>query len=95
QEESITLIRLGLIVFAAIFGLFGILNGLLLVLIHLAALRSFGVPYLSPLAPWITADLKDTIIRAPFWTMLKRPLSLEPRDQTRQTPGLEPKPPKQ
>jgi spore germination protein KA len=95
QVESITLIRLGLIAFAAIFGLFGILNGLLLILIHLTALRSFGVPYLSPLAPWVTADLQDTLIRAPFWTMLKRPRSLEPLESTRQAPDLEPKPPEQ
>jgi spore germination protein KA len=95
QVESITLIRLGLIVFAAIFGLFGILNGLLLILIHLAALRSFGVPYLAPLAPWVTADLKDILIRAPLWAMLKRPRSLEPTDLSRQAPGLKPKPPKQ
>jgi spore germination protein KA len=95
QVESITVIRLGLIVFAAVFGLFGILNGLLLVLIHLAALRSFGVPYLSPLAPWVAADLSDTITRTPLWTMLKRPRSLETTDPSRQTPGLEPRPPKQ
>jgi spore germination protein KA len=95
QVESVTIIRLGLIAFAAVFGLFGILNGLLLILIHLAALRSFGVPYLSPLAPWITADLKDIVIRAPLWTMLKRPRSLEPTDPYRQTPGLEPHPPEQ
>jgi spore germination protein KA len=95
QVESVTLIRLGLIAFAATFGLFGILNGLLLILIHLAALRSFGIPYLSPLAPWITADLKDTVFRAPVWNLLKRPRSLEPRDLPRQAPGLEPRPPEQ
>jgi spore germination protein KA len=93
QLEPVTLIRLGLTAFAATFGLFGILNGMLLILIHLAALRSFGIPYLSPLAPWVTADLKDTVFRAPVWNLLKRPRSLEPMDLPRQAPGLEPRPP--
>jgi spore germination protein KA len=94
QVEALTLIRFGLIGFAAVFGLFGILNGLLLILIHLAALRSFGVPYLSPLAPWVPDDLKDTVFRAPVWAMRRRPRSLEPLDATRQKPGLKPEPPK-
>jgi spore germination protein KA len=93
QVESATLIRLGLVIPAGFFGLIGIVNGLMLILIHLATLRSFGVPYLSPLAPMITTDLKDTVIRAPFWKLLTRPRSLEPQDAFRQKAGLGPKPP--
>lgn len=66
QVESVTLIRLGLVFLAGFFGLYGILYGLLLILIHLASLRSFGVPYLTPLAPWGLTDLKDTVVRAPL-----------------------------
>jgi len=50
-------------------GLFGLTIILLEVLIHLASLKSFGVPYLSPLASPDTAKLKDVIIRAPLWSM--------------------------
>ena len=93
QLEAGTFLRFGLAILAGVFGLLGILNGTILVLIHLASLRSFGVPSLSPLAPLIGGDLKDILIRAPQWAMLTRPRSLEPKDQVRQKFGSRPKPP--
>ncbi len=93
QVESVTLIRLGFVMLAGIFGLYGIVYGLLLILIHLASLSSFGTPYLSPLAPWGLTDLKDTVFRAPFWMLFTRPKSLEPRDSLRQSAGLAPESP--
>ncbi|MCV9885714.1 spore germination protein [Metabacillus halosaccharovorans] len=47
-------------------GLFGIMVGLVALLIHLCSLRSFGVPYLSPMAPFNLKDQKDAIIRKPI-----------------------------
>jgi len=47
--------------------------GLMFILFYLCGLRSFGVPYLSPIAPLSPGDLKDTFIRAPWWAMLTRP----------------------
>ena len=54
-------------------GAYGILTGMLFTLLHLASLRSFGVPYLAPLAPVIPADLKDVLVRAPIWALRTRP----------------------
>ena len=34
--------------------------------------RSFGVPFLEPLAPIILSDLKDALIRFPWWSMTTR-----------------------
>lgn len=95
QVESVTLIRLGLVFFAGAFGLYGILYGLLLILIHLASLRSFGVPYLTPLAPWNLNDLKDTVVRAPLWMLLTRPKSLHAQDLLSKRPGLKPQSPEE
>lgn len=68
---------------AGLFGLYGIvLLGLVLVG-HLVSIRSFGVPYLSPLAPLVWTDLKDVIIRAPWWAMRRRPRQFEPIDTVR------------
>lgn len=92
QAEVGALLRLGLSIFAGFFGLYGLLAGFLLILIHLASLRSFGTPYLSPLAPLIPQDLKDSLVRAPIWTLRTRPDSLESQDSTRQRSGLRPKP---
>lgn len=36
---------------AATFGLYGVMFGWLIILMHLLHLRSFGFPYLEPLAP--------------------------------------------
>lgn len=61
-----------MLVLAGLFGLMGILVGLLFLLAHLCSLRSFGVPYLSPISPVAKEGWKDIFIRAPWWSMKKR-----------------------
>lgn len=68
--------RLVFIVIANILGLLGIFLGLIALVIHMCSLRSFGVPYLVPLAPLSPSDLKDTLLRLPHWAMLTRPRAL-------------------
>src|SRR5690606_8953548 len=70
---SVRMLRFGLMALAASFGLVGIMFGLILLCIHLATLRSFGVPYTSPAAPFIWKDLKDVFFRVPWWGMSTRP----------------------
>ncbi|NPV71550.1 MAG: spore germination protein [Firmicutes bacterium] len=85
------LLRFVLIVLAATLGLLGVIGGIAVIGIHLCALRSFGVPYLSPMVP--TADLKDTVFRAPWWAMLTRPRSIVRQNRVREAQGLRPSPP--
>ncbi len=70
---TIRILRFGLIISAALMGGVGVMLSLMLILYYLCGLRSFGVPYLSPIAPLSPGDLKDTFIRAPWWAMLTRP----------------------
>jgi len=70
---TMRLLRFPLMLLAATLGLFGVMVGILAMLIHLAGLRSFGVPYLASLAPLHTGDLKDVAVRAPWWAMDSRP----------------------
>lgn len=70
---SFRLLRFPIMLLATMFGLYGIACGLILIYIHMINLKSFGVPYLSPIAPYSGSDMKDTIVRAPWWTMRKRP----------------------
>ncbi|MED4582422.1 spore germination protein [Brevibacillus choshinensis] len=70
---SFRFLRFPIMIFAGLFGLFGIICGLLLIYIHLINLRSFGTPYLAPMTPFIVSDLKDTYVRAPWWYMRRRP----------------------
>lgn len=67
------LIRFMLMLLAATLGLFGIMSGLMILLIHMAGLRSFGIPYLMPVAPLVYRNLKDVFIRVPMWAMRRRP----------------------
>lgn len=78
------LLRFPIMFLASMFGLYGIACGLILIYIHLINLRSFGEPYMAPLAPLVNSDLKDTLVRAPWWHMRKRP-PLTSKNQTRQT----------
>lgn len=86
---SIRLLRFPLMIAAAALGLYGVMLFLLLLLLHLVKLRSFGVPYMAPIAPLRWSDLKDTIIRVPWPYMKQRPKIFRPQDERRQGRGDE------
>lgn len=60
-------------ILAGAMGLFGVLCGVLFTVVHLASIKSFGVPYLSPVAPANVTDWKDTLIRVPRQWMKSYP----------------------
>ena len=70
---AIRLLRFLMIFLAATLGFYGILLGVFFILVHLVQLRSFGVPYLAPIAPFNFNNLKDVFIRAPWWKLNERP----------------------
>jgi spore germination protein KA len=77
-------LRIILVVITGFLGAFGLMMGLLIILIHLAAIRSFGVPYLTPLAPIDPRGLaQDVLMRAPWWMMWKRPWQLFSHDASK------------
>lgn len=82
---SVRMLRFVLMILAAAFGFYGILIVLLITITHLCSLRSFGVPYMSPFAPFIQKDLKDTIFRVPWSRMKTRPLSTSTTNEVRQS----------
>jgi spore germination protein KA len=49
----------------------------------MCSLRSFGVPYLSPVAPLSFSGLKDFVIRVPWWLMKGRPKTINWRKSQR------------
>jgi spore germination protein KA len=70
---ALRFLRFPLMFATAFLGLFGLVSAVFIMVIHLAAMRSFGIPYLTPLAPTTPGGLKDTLVRAPFWHLVKRP----------------------
>lgn len=91
---ALRLVRFPMLILAGVFGLYGIIIGIIALNIHLANLRSFGIPYLSPVAPQIIGDLKDVLIRSPRWANRYGPLLLYGRKKQRISPGQKPGPPK-
>lgn len=85
--DVIPILRMLFLACAASLGLFGLLMGILLILTHLVKLRSFGVPYLAPLAPGNRQSLKDFLIKAPLWAIKTRPRVLGAEDSIRQSSG--------
>jgi len=81
---AVRLARFPLLAMAGFLGYFGIMIGLILLLVHLASMTSFGVPYLSPLAPANANDSSDVLVRRPWWTMKQRPRMFSPINRVRQ-----------
>lgn len=86
--------RLILLLLSGLSGFYGIMLGTAIILTHVVSLRSFGVPYTSPIAPLTLSDIKDAFIRPPLWTMLKRPGILRTSNTIKQKYGNKPTPPK-
>jgi hypothetical protein len=80
---GVSIIRAGILIFSSILGIYGFFLSLFVVLIMLANLRSFGVPYLAPISPVIWRDIVPALIRLPASFQQKRPKMLKVKDKTR------------
>ena len=83
---SFRILKFFLIIMSAWLGFFGLLVGLLVILIHLSRLMSFGIPYLMP---FVGADLsgyedeRDSIWRAPFRRLTHRPIYTNEKERVK------------
>ena len=77
---AMRLLRFPMLFITNSMGMMGIATGYTLLIIHLCSLENFGVPYMA----FNKDDLKDTIIRAPFWKMNARPSIISNKNITRQ-----------
>ncbi len=71
------------IMLAAAFGFYGIAVGLFLQSVIYVNTRSFGVPFMSPVAPFVRSS-GDLVLRYPSWTMELRPPFLQTMRRQRQ-----------
>ncbi|MEK3913146.1 spore germination protein [Paenibacillus sp. FSL H7-0331] len=78
MSQAIRILRFPFMVSASIFGLYGIGVSMIALLIHLVNLRSFGVYYMTPLAPFQANGLWDILGRAPWWVLHKRQNRIHP-----------------
>ncbi|MDF2962845.1 MAG: spore germination protein [Paenibacillus sp.] len=70
---SLRILRFPLMIITAFLGGFGLMLGLLFILLHLTNLQSLGKPYLSPFAPLKLNQMKDVLIRAPHKWLVRSP----------------------
>ncbi|WP_412679431.1 spore germination protein [Brevibacillus fortis] len=84
MASAVRFIRFIMMLLAAMFGIVGIVVGLMALIGHLISLESLGVPYGSPLAPVRFSDWKDFIVRSPLWKMMDRPKGTRPIQEKRQ-----------
>lgn len=75
---GVIIYRLILILLSAMMGLYGLTIGLFLIVTHLCSIKSFGVDYMAPVAPYRRHN-PDVILRSPTW-MQKYALFFTRRD---------------
>ncbi|QHW32891.1 spore germination protein [Paenibacillus rhizovicinus] len=85
----VSIIRILIMIVCSILGMFGFFMSIFLVVSYLSGLKSFGIPYLSPLSPPSWADLTGALLKRPAKHMTKRSQNLHLQDDTRMEEGTE------
>ena len=78
------LLKFGFVILGGTMGVFGMVLGLYLVVSHLAGLKSFGIPYLSPFAAQNREGYvgeRDSFIRFPLPFLNRRPVYARKEEQ--------------
>lgn len=74
------LLRYYILFLAMFLGLFGFFFGMFTIILYLANLKSFGIPYLSPLSPPVFKDVIPAMIGLPWNQRKERPHALHLQD---------------
>ena len=81
QNNAASLLRVLMMIPAAFAGIYGVVLGFICMLVHLAGLESFGMPYFDSFSR--SQDAADGLVRVPLWAMVKRPWGIAYGDRTR------------
>lgn len=81
---SIRLLRFGMLTLTSLLGILGLLLGIQLIVVKLMKMDSFGVPYLSPVAPLRFRGLKDILIRTKIEDLNKRAVGFKLRENEKE-----------
>ncbi|QEK13541.1 spore germination protein [Crassaminicella thermophila] len=81
--SPIRILKFLLIFITGIFGLFGFVMGITVIVINLCAQTSFGIPYFAPVAPFHLKDIINYIL-SDITLEKMRPKFLHTKDKTRQ-----------
>ena len=85
QIAETRLLRVLFTTIGGIIGLYGIITSFIILTTYLTSIRSFGVPYLSPIAPFVRNDTKDSFFKQSVQNMDTRPVLIAGENKIRQT----------
>lgn len=72
-----TILRLVFILLGGIFGIWGIAIGFFVLIVELCSKTSFGIAFLSPIAPFSAKGMKDVFIRANWRNLSDGPIKVQ------------------
>lgn len=78
---TISVLRIYVLIASSILGLFGLFISAFSILLYVANLRTFGLPYLAPLAPFQWRDLIKAVLRPSFKMNNFRPAIIRTKDK--------------
>ncbi len=77
------LVRIVLLIVTALFGINGLIISFVVLIIFLARMKSYSIPYLWPFIPFDSHAFRDVLVRSPIPLKHKRPTVLHPEDPDR------------
>jgi spore germination protein len=84
--SAFRIVKYLVIILSAFLGLYGFILAIMILLIHLGGLKSFGMPYMVPFAASGInegTDTKDAIIKFPLRSLKRRPIFARKDERTR------------
>jgi hypothetical protein len=87
---AVRILNLCIVLISSFFGMFGFLVSVFGLLVYVANLRSFGVPYLAPAAPVVLPDLRRFLVPIPWSRKLRRAEALETKDSDKRKQDVQP-----
>lgn len=81
MRSAVRLLSYPALLLSSVFGLFGFVFFITMICIHVCQMTTLGLPYYTP--PFSLSDTKDTLFRAPIWSLRKRPRETAPKNRTR------------
>ena len=74
--------KFGLLILGGTMGIIGVTAGLMILISYIVSIKSFDVPFLSPLAPYYKGS-KDTVFRSTIIKQLIKPSYINSKDYTK------------
>ncbi|WP_168121522.1 spore germination protein [Paenibacillus sp. HB172176] len=83
---ALRMLRFPMMILAGTMGLFGIIVGCSLILIHMVRIHSFGIPYMTAFTPDKLGEIDDSLLlKKPGFLQLRRPGFLKPQQMVRRS----------